>query len=463
MGGKEASRGFLYQGIASVLEALTDKSNWDKIYVEFPTSNDKVDIALEQQHQTVKCIQVKSTVNTFSKSDIQTWLKDLIEDVKSPEYKLCLIGQCDKTAITFINSIEKYYGKALDQKANLSLEGFDTKLLKNKQIQFTILPFEVENLQTVVRDSLHKYISGRGLSMTYDEIDFIASATVNDQIVSSTHGKGIDRKDFDAEMKKRILLVAKKYKRKRKSIGVESFTCGKERLEDETENCLSLLSMFNKRILKDEYDWNKDIYEGLKKFLLETTDNKCAYQIFLNTHCSIAFAAGRILNSKSGIDVFPIQKSSINGTVLWDVDQPPKKDYANWHISHEKFNGNQYDSALVLNVTRSIYKDVIEFIKEKNLSVGHIINCELNEVGATNFSIEDGTHAALLASSIFDSISQRSKAERRATLHIFASAPNALMFFLGKNSVGFGRCILYEYDFEQSDSGTYSQSISFVN
>ena len=66
MGGKEASRGFLYQGFASVLDALTDKGNWDKIYVEFPTSNDKVDIALEQQNQIVKCIQVKSTINTFN-------------------------------------------------------------------------------------------------------------------------------------------------------------------------------------------------------------------------------------------------------------------------------------------------------------------------------------------------------------------------------------------------------------
>ena len=51
MGGKEASRGFLYQGFASVLEALTDKGNWDKIYVEFPTSNDKVDIALEHAYK----------------------------------------------------------------------------------------------------------------------------------------------------------------------------------------------------------------------------------------------------------------------------------------------------------------------------------------------------------------------------------------------------------------------------
>ena len=70
VGGKEASRGFLYQGFASVLEALTDKDNWDKIYIEFPTSNDKVDIALGKADKITKSIQVKSTTNTFSKSDV---------------------------------------------------------------------------------------------------------------------------------------------------------------------------------------------------------------------------------------------------------------------------------------------------------------------------------------------------------------------------------------------------------
>ena len=82
MGGKEGSRGFLYQAFASVLESLTD-NRWDKIYVEFPSSNDKVDIALEREDQIIKCIQVKSTVNFFSKPDIIKWLGDLINDVKS--------------------------------------------------------------------------------------------------------------------------------------------------------------------------------------------------------------------------------------------------------------------------------------------------------------------------------------------------------------------------------------------
>ena len=316
MGGKEASRGFLYQGFASVLEALTDKSNWDKIYVEFPTSNDKVDIALEQQHQIVKCIQVKSTINTFAKSDIKTWLYDLVKDIESPEYELFLIGQCDKSANTFIKSIEKYYGKVLDKEEKSSLNGFDTDLLESKRIRFYVLPFETEVLEKIVRDSLHQYISHSNQMMTFEQIRFIASATVNDQMISSTHGKGIDRKEFDEEMEKRILLVADKYSPKRISIGVKSFTRGAENLEKDTESCLSFINKFEDRNIKDEYDWNKDIYRNLEEFLLTNTSSKHAYQIFLNAHASIAFAVGRILDSKSGINVFPIQKSSTNGTVL---------------------------------------------------------------------------------------------------------------------------------------------------
>ncbi|MDE7423668.1 MAG: SAVED domain-containing protein, partial [Lachnospiraceae bacterium] len=124
---------------------------------------------------------------------------------------------------------------------------------------------------------------------------------------------------------------------------------------------------------------------------------------------------------------------------------------------------DQFDSALILNVTRNINSDVIRFIRENNLPIGRIINCIPNEAGATNISIKNGTHAAILANNVYNAIAMRSTVERRATLHIFASAPNAFMFFLGQNSVGFGKCILYEYDYDQMNSCTYSQSISFIN
>lgn len=462
VGGQEASRGFLYQGFASVLEALTDKNNWDKIYIEFPTSNDKVDIALGTGDKVIKSIQVKSTINTFSKSDIMLWLCDLIADIDTPEYELCLIGQCGKSAITFINSIEKFYSNTLDNTVIKSLDGFNTDLLINKKVNFIILPFKIEVLEKIVRDSLHKYISYSNRMMSFDQISFIASATVNDQMISSTHGKGIDRKEFDEELEKRIFLIADKYSPKRISIAVTSFLRGAVHLEDKTM-CLSLLDKFDGRNLKNGYDWNNDIYPMLKDFLISNTKNEHAYQVFLDTHASLAFAVGHVLDSKSGINVFPIQKTAMNGTELWDVKLSSKRCYSNWSISHEKLEENQFDTALILNVTRPIYNDVLEYIKENNLSIGRIINCTPNEAGATNFSIENGNHAATLANSIYTAIAQRSTVERRATLHIFSAAPNAFMFFLGQISRGFGKCVLYEYDFEQRDSCSYSKSISFKN
>jgi hypothetical protein len=461
VGGKEASRGFLYQAFASVLEAMCQKS-WDKIYIEFDSKDDKVDIALEENNRIFKSIQVKSTINTFGKTSLKKWLQELIsDDVGSIEFELFLIGQCDNEANTFINSIEKFQKNKLDSKAKNSLKGFNTNIIQGRKIEFKCLPFDVGILERIVRDSLNQYISYRNQTMTFDQISFIASATVNDQMISSTHGNGIDRKLFDEELEKRIFMVFDKYSPKRTSIDIKSFTRGAVHLEDETM-CLSLLDKFDGRNLKNGYNWNYDIYLKLRNFLIENTNNKHAYQVYLNTHASIAFATGRILDSKSGINVFPIQKSVTNGNELWDVKLSSKRNYSNWNVSDEIFDEKQSDSALILNVTRPIYNDVVGYIKEKNISIKRIINCTLSEVGATNFSIEDGNHAAALANSVYNAIAQRTTAERRAKLHIFASAPNAFMFFLGQNSRGFGKCVLYEYDFEQRDSCSYSPSIDFL-
>ena len=71
------------------------------------------------------------------------------------------------------------------------------------------------------------------------------------------------------------------------------------RLEEDVDKCLSFVDKFADRKLKDEYDWNGDIYRNLKEFLLTNTSNRHAYQILMDAHISIAFAAGRILDSKS--------------------------------------------------------------------------------------------------------------------------------------------------------------------
>lgn len=462
MAGRDAARGFLYQGFASVLEALTDENSWDKIYVDFPSDQDKVDIALEERGKIFRCIQVKSTVNMFSRQNVQDWIRELVNDFKSPEYELILIGQCERAANTFIKSVEKYYNGELDREAESALDGFDRALFQNTRFCFSVLPFKVEVLEQIARDSLHKYISQNNCMLTFEQINFIAATMVHDQMTSSLHREGMDRSEFDKKIEERILLLASEYPSKRIPITVKSFQAAVENPE-EAESSLSLIDKFSGRELKSEYRWNDDIYKRLEEFLLGNVKLGSAYRLFLDAHLSIAFAAGRILNSKTGINICPVQKTPNQGMVLWDIERMRETDFCNWDITNEQLQEGRPDQALVLNVTHDIRDEVKDFIKNQNLPVGRMINCVPSKTGATNISIKDGTHASFMANSVCNALAGRSISERRATLHIFASAPSAFMFLLGQLSHGFGKCILYEYDFEQKNSCTYSPSLHFPN
>ena len=459
MGGKEASRGFLYQAFAAVLEALCD-DGWDKIYVEYAADDDKVDIALEENEKISKSIQVKSTINSFSKTSITNWLKALIkDDVGATEFQLCLIGQCDKDAVVFVNSIEKFQNDNLDDKARTSLKGFNTEIIKDKKITFKMLNYDISSLEAIVRDSLSKYVSHKGIFLRFEQTDLIAKANVYEQMLSSTHGKGVDRKTFDDNLQKQIFLVARNQTSKRISIGIKSFNEKAVVLENSSK-CLSLVDKFDGRKIKDEYEWNEDIYKEVKSFLITNTNPEEKYQVYLDTHASIAFAAGRALDSKSGIDIFPVQKTLTEGMKLWDITLSAEKSYAGWDVCSEVLRKNEHNTAIVLNVSHDISNNVIEYIKDNNLSIGRVYNCKIEEIKSTIYSIEDGYHALKLAGSVYEILSKRTIQERQSTLHIFASAPNGFMFLLGKNSRMFGECLLYEYD---SKTGLYSPSIRFID
>jgi len=459
MGGKEGGRGYLYQGMASVIEAAT-QDNWERIYIELQTENDKVDIALETSGIIKTAIQVKSTINSFSKSSLIQWLAALRKDYTCTEYRLFLLGQCEKDAITFIKSVKKYKNDCMDQESTKCLSSVDCLLLKDAEISFTVLPVDLDTLLSILRDKLSCYLSQNGCIMTHDRISFIANATITDQMLLSTDGSFISRDAFNLTLQERIRLLSDNYMPPKTAVYVRSFNWVRKMDSTQVQYAFDLADKFNIRSLKSEFEWKQDVYDELESFLRSSTDNENAYELYLDTHMSIAFSAGRILNTKQGINAFPIQKT-ISGEIVWDVNPFDSNKYSGWDISHTQLDDGVFDSVIVLNVTHDITSHVQEYIDEMNLKVGRLINCHLNKNGATNFSISNGTHAARLASSIYGVLAQRSTPERRATLHVFASAPNAFMFFLGQVSVSLGKIIIYEYDFEQQNSCTYEPAIQF--
>ena len=201
MGGQDGNRGYYFQAVVSILDACTNEE-WEKISVEYTTSDDKVDIALlNDSNGVTRATQVKSSINQFSVANIVKWLKELTNDVVAERYELILIGNCNKSANTFIKSIEKYYANKMDEESKKSLSGY-TELLDGKIITVLVLPFNADHLYGIIRDRLNKFLSSLSYTVNYTVLDELAHALVSLQMLFATKGQYISRVNYIDNIKK---------------------------------------------------------------------------------------------------------------------------------------------------------------------------------------------------------------------------------------------------------------------
>ncbi|MCU4776232.1 hypothetical protein FC685_30410 [Bacillus cereus] len=205
MGGKEGSRGYLYQSIATVLDSLLDEK-WIKVEVEPDTENDKVDIMWVYENNKKKVVQVKSSENNISRADIINWLKDLIEDVKDAEnYKLMLIGNCNNETSEFITKINK--NNFPDKKKDPEKPGKPEKPEKYSDALKEIIPFiskieiifenfQLESLETKINWAVNKLFTKMGYTLNAYVIEQISGAMVYQFAKFSTKGQGITRDEY---------------------------------------------------------------------------------------------------------------------------------------------------------------------------------------------------------------------------------------------------------------------------
>lgn len=459
MGGREGSRGYVYQGLVSAINALTEHG-WDQIQVEFPTEGDKVDIALSKGSSVVKAIQVKSTENTFQLHQIKAWIQELVNDYSCQDYELVLIGQCSGTGLAFINAIDKYYAKCLDKKATDALSGFDTAIFDAASVKVRRLSFDLESLLANVRDALFKYVSQKGIGFNYDQINMLANATICDHLLSSTNGSCISREAFESDLQSRLKELRFFSTCKRIPVCVQSFDRGTKLANMVSEHRLDIRGFFNSPMPLGDEIWNSRILPALEDFF-EQLDSIEKYAVYLETHCSIAFAVGRACDSKSGIDIVPYQKTVDSGIKLWSPDEKLSDSYSGWSVEEVILTASSHDIALTLNGARNIDQDVIRYIEQQKLPVGRILSCTVAGENVGHLSVIDGHHALLLASGISSLLDTRTVDEKNSAIHVFAAMPNAFMFYLGKMSRLFGKINLYEFNNQRKGPFLYSKSFTF--
>ncbi len=239
-------------------------------------------------------------------------------------------------------------------------------------------------------------------------------------------------------------------------VGIRSFYRGAENMQDETEKMLCLMNCFNGRLIKEDYTWNEDIFNKLNNFITTEMVPTKKYRLHLDTHLSNAFLAGYLLDSKSGVEVYPMQKTTM-GRKFWDVELDSAGNYSDWELNEIILSEEVKDIALVIGVTRDILTDVMEYIKDKDIQISKIISCNVGGHSGDD-TIINGTHAKYLANSLSTILDQRNKLEKMNNLHIFASCPVGFIFYLGQRSRIFGKLILYEYDPDHLSDEMYLKS-----
>jgi SMODS-associated and fused to various effectors sensor domain len=243
-------------------------------------------------------------------------------------------------------------------------------------------------------------------------------------------------------------------------IGIRSFMRWAEHMEDETADMLCLVRFFDGRGVCNGRFWSDNIFPEVESFISKHSVSGKPSLLMLDTHSSVAFAAGYCLESKSGADIAPVQRTRA-GKEIWHPQRLTTNDNcAGWSVTDTERRSEGNDVAVAISVTHDVTIDVKDYVERALPSAHRILACSIEPKPGLG-SLRDANHALFLVEELASLLKRRPRDERAAALHIFASAPNAFMFFLGQMAKGFGPCTMYEYDFDSNALGAYQASISF--
>ncbi|WP_456363477.1 hypothetical protein [Priestia aryabhattai] len=209
MGGREGSRGYLYQAIASVLNSLYE-NDWEYVQLEPDSQNDKIDVMWEYKDGRKKVTQIKSSYNNLSQADIKNWLEELINDAEdSEELSLLLIGTCSDNTKRFINKINKL--KSTDSVENEDLSTSIKARLTDISIQLE--NFDQAALETKINSALDKFVTEKGHILSYYTREMMVGAIIHIFFGFSTNGQKVSREAFENKVLKWVEFNSTEVKR----------------------------------------------------------------------------------------------------------------------------------------------------------------------------------------------------------------------------------------------------------
>ena len=219
------------------------------------------------------------------------------------------------------------------------------------------------------------------------------------------------------------------------------------------ENTLQLTDDFRQRYLEHGRTWQADIRPKVEAFLTGVATRSRHIRLILDAHASIALLAGSVLDMKTGIDVQLVQKGRV-GARTWRADDG---------TAGPRFNesttviGTGRGISVLISAAQDVEHQVRAYISRNQLDVGKLLSFSLDG-GPGQQSIAGGSHAASLAEQVANAVRRAKSDDPDSTVHIFASVPNSILFYLGQQHQAIAPCIVYEFDFDRRGDKSYHPS-----
>jgi hypothetical protein len=265
-----------------------------------------------------------------------------------------------------------------------------------------------------------------------------------------------DRTTFRDLCAKEDLLAGAVDDRRSRTIGVRSFLRFAETLEEEAAVVVSVVDQFSGRHPKDDKSWATATSSLQKELAVPDRQRDLRaheHAVMLECHGSLALAAGYELSNNSGALAYPVQKP---GHELWKPTGKYNGDL--WKRIDPQPDRAGKDVVVTLSVTHDVRADVNSYVSTSKLEVGRRIDLQ-PAAGFGPQSIVGADHAAALAGALVEEL-RKARIERASIVHLFAAAPNGLMFFIGQQREALARIQIYEFDFSFERDGSYAASIS---
>lgn len=247
---------------------------------------------------------------------------------------------------------------------------------------------------------------------------------------------------------------------KEKTLGIRSFMRYAEEMPNLTHDMVCLTPHFEGRHLRPGSTWDEDVKKEVSDFLEKYQASDETFYLLLETHISIAFAAGMSVEPRSPARFVPVQKSEFRRPEVWSITGD-RTDGDTWRIDSMAAGGKADELIVGFSVTHSVWNDVKDFA-DRSIRAAQSLAFEILPRPG-NDSIRDGNHAFTLAQEACEEIVRKVKSDGIKSVHVFAAAPTAFMFYLGLLLRLPRSCSLaiYEYDFGSKELGAYTRGISF--